>query len=145
MAEFKMGQAAELLGVSVDTVDPVQALADECEELSATARELTEQEFAAPTRCTEWNVKELLGHTYRGRMVGVITSNDKLRRRAGRMVRELTGCSSEMVETALRDAGGSAKVAILMLRFGIDADDARHRLSGASEDLAVALGERARR
>ena len=86
-----------------------------------------------------------LGHTYRGRMVGVITSNDKLRRRAGRMVRELTGCSSEMVETALRDAGGSAKVAILMLRFGIDADDARHRLSGASEDLAVALGERARR
>ena len=86
-----------------------------------------------------------LGHTYRGRMVGVVTSNDKLRRRAGRMVRELTGCSSEMVETALRDAGGSAKVAILMLRFGIDADDARNRLSGASGDLAVALGERARR
>ena len=52
--------------MNVDTVDPVQALADECEELSATARALTEQEFAAPTRCTEWNVKELLGHTYRG-------------------------------------------------------------------------------
>lgn len=50
----------------MDTVDPVQALADECEELSATARALTEEQFALPTRCTEWNVKELLGHTYRG-------------------------------------------------------------------------------
>jgi N-acetylmuramic acid 6-phosphate etherase len=85
-----------------------------------------------------------LGHTYRGRMVGVVTANEKQRRRAERMVRELTGCSPEMVDTALREAGGSPKVAILMLRFGIDADEARHRLSGASGDLALALGERNR-
>jgi N-acetylmuramic acid 6-phosphate etherase len=85
-----------------------------------------------------------LGHTYRGRMVGVVTANEKQRRRAERMVRELTGCSPEMVDTALREAGGSPKVAILMLRFGIDAGEARHRLSGASGDLAVALGERNR-
>jgi N-acetylmuramic acid 6-phosphate etherase len=85
-----------------------------------------------------------LGHTYRGRMVGIVTANEKQRRRAERMVRELTGCSPEMVDTALREAGGSPKVAILMLRFGIDAGEARHRLSGASGDLAVALGERNR-
>ena len=52
--------------MNVDTVDPVQALADECEELSATTSGLAEEEFSLPTRCTEWNVKELLGHTYRG-------------------------------------------------------------------------------
>ena len=83
-----------------------------------------------------------LGHTYRGRMVGIVTTNEKLRRRAERMVRELTGCSAETLDTALRNAGGSPKVAILMLRFGIDAGEARHRLSSASGDLAVALGER---
>ena len=82
-----------------------------------------------------------LGHTYRGRMVDVVAANDKLRRRAARMVRELTGRSVQEVDAALRDAGGSAKVAILMLRFGIDATDSRARLSTASGDLAVALGE----
>jgi N-acetylmuramic acid 6-phosphate etherase len=85
-----------------------------------------------------------LGHTYRGRMVGVVTTNEKLRGRAARMVRELTGCSSEQVDIALREASGSPKVAILMLRFAIDADDARGRLSKSSGDLAVALGERTR-
>src|SRR6266699_3829749 len=85
-----------------------------------------------------------LGHTYRGRMVDVVAANDKLRRRAARMVRELTGRSVQEVDAALRDAGGSAKVAILMLRFGIDATDSRARLFTASGDLAVALGERSR-
>ena len=85
-----------------------------------------------------------LGHTYRGRMVDVITSNEKLRGRATRIVRELTGCSDEKVDAALHDAGGNAKLAILMLRCSLDAAAARVRLSAAHGDLAVALGERPR-
>jgi N-acetylmuramic acid 6-phosphate etherase len=85
-----------------------------------------------------------LGHTYRGRMVDVITSNDKLRGRATRIVRDLTGCSDEKVDAALHDAGGNAKLAILMLRCTLDAAAARVRLSAAHGDLAVALGERPR-
>jgi N-acetylmuramic acid 6-phosphate etherase len=85
-----------------------------------------------------------LGHTYRGRMVDVVAANEKLRGRAARIVRELTGGSDERVEATLGDAGGNAKLAILMLRFGIDAAGARARLSAAGGDLAVALGERAR-
>jgi N-acetylmuramic acid 6-phosphate etherase len=84
-----------------------------------------------------------LGHTYRGRMVDVVTANDKLRGRAARMVRELTGCSSEKVDAALRDAGGNAKLAIMMLRSDIGAADARDRLKAVHGDLAVALGEKA--
>lgn len=83
-----------------------------------------------------------LGHTYRGRMVGVIPSNTKLRGRASRMVRELTDRTPDEVDVALRDAGGNAKVAILMLRCGIDAENARTKLSTAAGDLAVALGEK---
>lgn len=82
-----------------------------------------------------------LGHTYRGRMVDVVTANEKLRSRAARMVRELTGCSDESARNALREAGGNAKLAILMLRCRIDPEAARSRLSAARGDLAVALGE----
>jgi N-acetylmuramic acid 6-phosphate etherase len=85
-----------------------------------------------------------LGHTYRGRMVDVVAANEKLRSRAARIVRELTGGSDEKVEATLGDAGGNAKLAILMLRFGLDAAGARARLSAAGGDLAVALGERSR-
>ena len=86
-----------------------------------------------------------LGHTYRGRMVDVVTANEKLQRRANAMVRELTGCSDESVEAALGDAGGNAKLAILMLRCGLDAAAGRARLTAARGDLAVALGERTTR
>jgi N-acetylmuramic acid 6-phosphate etherase len=82
-----------------------------------------------------------LGHTYKGRMVGVVGANEKLRGRAARMVGELTGASGEQVVRALIDAGGSAKVAILMLRCGVAAPEARSRLSAAGGDLAAALGE----
>ena len=84
-----------------------------------------------------------LGHTYRGRMVGVIPSNTKLRGRASRMVRELTDRTPDEVDAALHDTGGNAKVAILMLRCGMDAPSARTKLSAAGGDLAVALGEKA--
>lgn len=86
-----------------------------------------------------------LGHTYRGRMVDVVAANEKLRGRASRMVRELTGCSDDRVDAAIRDAGGNAKLAILMLRCGLDAATARVRLSAARGDLARALGEKGTR
>jgi N-acetylmuramic acid 6-phosphate etherase len=82
-----------------------------------------------------------LGHTYRGRMVDVVAANAKLRGRAARIVADLTGASAARVEGALADAGGSAKLAILMLRSGLAAGEARSRLSSAGGDLSVALGE----
>jgi N-acetylmuramic acid 6-phosphate etherase len=85
-----------------------------------------------------------LGRTYRGRMVGVVTANEKLRARAARIVRELTGCSEDEVRAALSEADGNAKLAILMLRGGMDSAAARERLSDARDDLAVALGEKGR-
>jgi uncharacterized protein (TIGR03083 family) len=45
--------------------DPLEALRDECEQVSAITLSLTEEEFAKPTRLPAWNVKELLGHMYR--------------------------------------------------------------------------------
>ena len=86
-----------------------------------------------------------LGRTYRGRMVGVEPLNAKLRGRALGMVVALTGASEAAAEAALSAAGGSASVAVLMLRRGLDAGAARQRLEASAGDLAAALGERAQR
>jgi N-acetylmuramic acid 6-phosphate etherase len=85
-----------------------------------------------------------LGHTYRGRMVGVAAANDKQRGRAVRQVAELTGVSRQEAERALARSDWSSKVAILVLRCGMSADAARSRLSEVDGDLAAALGERQR-
>jgi uncharacterized protein (TIGR03083 family) len=45
--------------------DPLEALREECEEVSKLARSLSEEDFSLPTRLPLWNVKELFGHMYR--------------------------------------------------------------------------------
>jgi N-acetylmuramic acid 6-phosphate etherase len=82
-----------------------------------------------------------LGHTYRGRMVNVVVTNDKRRARAARLVAELGGTSVESAASALRDARGSTKAAILMLRRGVSAEEANQRLSAAGGNLNETLTE----
>ena len=84
-----------------------------------------------------------LGHTYRGRMTGVVAANAKLHRRAVKLIHDLTGASAADAELALVAAGGSAKVAVLMLRCELNPDEAAQRLHENHGDLAAALGERA--
>jgi uncharacterized protein (TIGR03083 family) len=45
--------------------DPLEALRDECGEVSKLLAHLTEEDYLKPTRCTAWSVKELMGHVYR--------------------------------------------------------------------------------
>ena len=82
-----------------------------------------------------------LGHTYRGRMVNVIVTNDKRRARAARLVAELGHSSVEAAMRALIEAGGSTKAAILMLRRGVSAQEAKELLSAAGGDLNATLTE----
>jgi N-acetylmuramic acid 6-phosphate etherase len=83
-----------------------------------------------------------LGRTYRGRMTGVAPANAKLAARARALVADLTGAEAAEVERALEASRGGAAVAVLMLRAGLTADEARSRLHAAGGDLAAALGER---
>jgi N-acetylmuramic acid 6-phosphate etherase len=83
-----------------------------------------------------------LGHTYRGRMVGVMADNAKLRGRALRLVVDLTGAPPTEAERALEESHGDARVAILMFRCHLEVAAARSRLAAARGDLAAALGER---
>jgi len=80
-----------------------------------------------------------LAHTHRGRMVGVVAANDKLRARAALVVAMLGGVSADEAAAALEAAAGSPKTAIVMLRRGVGADDARELLDGAAGDLKIVL------
>src|SRR5256712_3541126 len=66
-----------------------------------------------------------LAHTHRGRMVGVVSGNDKLRARATLVVAGLGGATREDSLHALEAADGNPKVAIVILRRGVHAEEAR--------------------
>ena len=56
-----------------------------------------------------------------------------------RIVSEATGAPPERVDAALAESDGDAKVAIVSILVGIDADDARARLAAVSGNLRHAL------
>ncbi|HET6642972.1 MAG TPA: N-acetylmuramic acid 6-phosphate etherase [Gaiellaceae bacterium] len=81
-----------------------------------------------------------LGKTYGNLMVDVAAVNEKLRARVDRIVRTATGASPEEVAEALDAADGNAKVAIVSLLAGIDAETARERLRNTGGSVRMALG-----
>lgn len=80
-----------------------------------------------------------LGKTYHGVMVDLLATNEKLHARSIRTVGELTGAGVDEAAAALTAAGGSVKLAILMLSTGASADDAAQALERADGVLRVAI------
>ncbi|PYD75298.1 N-acetylmuramic acid 6-phosphate etherase [Novacetimonas pomaceti] len=75
-----------------------------------------------------------MGHAYRGQMVDMRVVNDKLRRRACRMVRSLTGCTEQQAMATLQAANFNVKRAV-MLCWGIPADQIETLLSTHDDNL----------
>jgi N-acetylmuramic acid 6-phosphate etherase len=80
-----------------------------------------------------------LGKTYGNLMVDVAAANEKLAGRVRRIVATASGASRQQVDDALEAADGDARVAIVSLLAGIDADTARHRLDRSDRSIAAAL------
>jgi N-acetylmuramic acid 6-phosphate etherase len=78
-----------------------------------------------------------LGRTYGGLMVGLAPDNDKLRERARRNVALASGASEDRVDQAMAAAGGDARVALVSLLAGVDADSARARLENTDPPWSV--------
>ena len=70
-----------------------------------------------------------LGKTYGNLMVDLQASNAKLRDRAERIVCEVCGVTAEAARDVLRAADGSVKLAIVMKKLGLSAQDARAALA----------------
>jgi len=85
-----------------------------------------------------------LGCVYDNWMIHVALTNSKLRRRAVRILEEAAGASVSDAERALRHAGHDARIALLMLKRGLDGPAAKQRLARAGGNLRTALGEAGR-
>ncbi|HKV28319.1 MAG TPA: N-acetylmuramic acid 6-phosphate etherase [Candidatus Acidoferrales bacterium] len=80
-----------------------------------------------------------LGHVYDNWMIKVAKTNQKLRRRALRNLREATGAQVLTAQHALRQAGDNLQVALIMLKAGLNARQARLRLAATHGDLRKAV------
>ncbi|WP_219514085.1 N-acetylmuramic acid 6-phosphate etherase [Nonomuraea ceibae] len=80
-----------------------------------------------------------LGRTYGNKMIEMSAMNSKLAGRAVRMVSDITGADHDAAGKALDAAGGHAKIAVVMLKHGLDADGARALLESHGERLSDAL------
>lgn len=79
------------------------------------------------------------GRTYGNLMVNVKASNEKLKVRAERLVREITGASD--VRGTLERCEWDVKAAAVMLRRNVSPDEAFHLLEQHGGSLRKALGE----
>jgi N-acetylmuramic acid 6-phosphate etherase len=82
-----------------------------------------------------------LGRIHEGRMIEMRPTNAKLLARARRMVAELTGCDAGTAGVALDQAGGSTKLASLMILRALDRSAAEALLSRHAGILRQALAE----
>ena len=87
-----------------------------------------------------------LGRVYENWMVYVTLTNDKLRRRGARILEEAAGVSASRAEHALRQASHNLPEALVMLKTGASAAEARRYLerAGGNVRLAVEAGEKKR-
>jgi N-acetylmuramic acid 6-phosphate etherase len=82
-----------------------------------------------------------LGHVYENLMIDVKASNQKVSDRIVRILAEASGKSLSASEHALRQAGHNMRVALVMLKRGVSAQEAKAGLARVKGDLRKALGE----
>jgi N-acetylmuramic acid 6-phosphate etherase len=99
----------------------------------------TAQKLVLNTISTVTMVK--LGKTFGHLMVDVAPSNEKLRTRARTAVALATAAREDEVSAAMAAADGDAKVAIVSLLAGVDAETARSRLGAARGVVREAVGD----
>jgi N-acetylmuramic acid 6-phosphate etherase len=80
-----------------------------------------------------------LGRVYENWMVHVALTNQKLRRRGVRILQEATGANASTAEHAVRQAGNDLAAALVMLKTGGSAQDARRWLAATCGNVRQAL------
>ncbi len=82
-----------------------------------------------------------LGHVYENLMIDVKPSNQKVSDRIVRILAEASGKSLSASEHALRQSGHNLRLALVMLKRRVSAQEARKKLHETKGDLREALGE----
>src|SRR5437867_4958978 len=82
-----------------------------------------------------------LGHVYENLMIDMMLTNEKLAKRALRILAEASGKRVSAAEHALRATGHNMRVALVMLKRGVVAREAKKLIAEAGGDLRKALLE----
>ena len=82
-----------------------------------------------------------LGHVYENLMIDAVLTNEKLWYRALRILVAASGRNLSAAEHALRAAGHNMRVALVMLKRGVGAKEAKRLIARADGDLRKAIGE----
>ena len=82
-----------------------------------------------------------LGHVYDNLMIDVAPTNEKLSGRGVKILAAASGQDLPTAEHALRQAGHNLRVALVMLKMGIGAREAKGRIHECRGNLRRALGE----
>ncbi len=85
------------------------------------------------------------GLVYRDEMVAMKPTNEKLRRRAVRIVSELAGTTEENAERILRESNWHLPTALVAAKWGLTCEVARLFLSKKGNNVALALSSSPRR
>ncbi len=80
-----------------------------------------------------------LGHTYENLMIDLVMNNKKLTGRGARILAEASGAPLSSAEHALRQSGHNLRVALVMLKQGISAPEAKQKLKLAKGHLRRAM------
>jgi len=84
-----------------------------------------------------------LGRVYENWMVYVALTNQKLRQRGARILQEASGATVSAAEQMLRQSQHDLPVALVMLKTGVNAREARQRLQQSGGNVRQALEARA--
>jgi N-acetylmuramic acid 6-phosphate etherase len=82
-----------------------------------------------------------LGHAYENLMIDAEMTNQKLWERALRILAEASGKNMSAAGHALRAGGHNMRVALVILKMGVNAKEAKRLLARAGGSLRMALGE----
>jgi N-acetylmuramic acid 6-phosphate etherase len=142
-----LGAATGLLSCS----DPPKVLAETCDVLilpkvgpealtgSTRMKAGTATKLVLNTITTGAMIR--LGRAYGNLMVDLMAWSDKLRDRAERIVMECCGVDRRAAHAAIEAAGGSVKLAIVMVRRGVGKADAERLLERAGGFVRRAVGD----
>jgi N-acetylmuramic acid 6-phosphate (MurNAc-6-P) etherase len=72
-------------------------------------------------------------------MVAMKPTNEKLRRRAIRIVRDIAGTTEDAAEDLLRKGHWNLPTALVAAKWGLDCESARSYLSKQKNNVALAL------
>lgn len=124
-----IGQAAE---VAVEAVVGPEVLTGSTRLKAGTAQKLILNMISTATMVG-------VGKAYQNLMVDVMQTNEKLHRRAEKIVMEATGVDRETARERITAAGGSVKTAITMILAGCGAQEAASRLERARGHVREAI------